>query len=114
MQGLRAQMKKLLLFGIAGLFLATGAAHAMQHDFSRTWCACNIPKSALIDREHYYAWTEKCHKRRGTKPLYALPCEPGAEYGQGKICKRWKPPLRDCRNENGLQWFLDELKADTP
>src|SRR5262245_32556436 len=32
-------MKKALLTGIAALFLATGTAHAMDHDLSDTWCA---------------------------------------------------------------------------
>ena len=66
-------MKKLLLIGIAALFLATGTAQAMQHDLSRTWCAKHIPDSAMVDREHYYAWLEKCHARRGTKPRWGLP-----------------------------------------
>jgi hypothetical protein len=26
-----------------------------------------------VDREHYYAWIEKCHARRGTKPRWGLP-----------------------------------------
>src|SRR5215469_13161020 len=58
---------------IAALFLATGTAHAMQHDMSNTWCAKNIPKHAMVDREHYYTWIEKCHARRGTKPRWGLP-----------------------------------------
>jgi hypothetical protein len=64
---------KLFLSGIAALLLATGTAHAMQHDMSNTWCAKNIPKRAMVDREHYYAWIEKCHARRGTKPRWGLP-----------------------------------------
>ena len=63
-------MKKVFLTGITALFLATGTAHAMQHDMSNTWCAKNIPKRAMVDREHYYAWIEKCHARRGTKPRW--------------------------------------------
>jgi hypothetical protein len=54
-------MKKLLLSGVAVLLLATGTAQAMQHDMSNTWCAKNIPKRAMVDREHYYAWIKKCH-----------------------------------------------------
>ena len=69
----RLLMKKLLLSGVAVLLLATGTAQAMQHDMSNTWCAKNIPKRAMVDREHYYAWIEKCHARRGTKPRWGLP-----------------------------------------
>jgi hypothetical protein len=57
-------MRTLFLAGIAALFLATGAAHAMQIDVSRTWCARHAPGD---DRETYYAWLDKCHKRKGTK-----------------------------------------------
>src|SRR5262249_14059995 len=73
-------MKAAFLAGIAALLLATGTAHAMQHDFSNTWCAKHIPPSAEIDREHYYAWIEKCHRRRGTKPVWKLPCFPDVDY----------------------------------
>jgi hypothetical protein len=66
--------KKLLATAaVVALFLTTGTANAMQHDMSNTWCAKNIPKRAMVDREHYYAWIEKCHARRGTKPRWGLP-----------------------------------------
>ena len=52
-------MKKLLLTSVAALFLVTGTAHAMQHDMSNTWCAKNIPKRAMVDREHYYGNLEQ-------------------------------------------------------
>jgi hypothetical protein len=67
-------MKAAIIASIAALFLwQPGAAHAMQHDFSNTWCAKHIPESAMIDREHYYAWLEKCHRRHHTRPLYREP-----------------------------------------
>jgi hypothetical protein len=66
-------MNKLrFLAGIAALFRATGTAHAMPHDLSNTWCAEHIPESAMIGRVQYYAWIEKCHRRRGTKPCWGL------------------------------------------
>src|SRR6516164_5034419 len=100
---------KLLLIGTAALFLATGTAHSMQHDFSNTWCACNIPEKAMIDREHYYAWIEKCHKRRGTKPRWALPCEPNAEYEPPRRCEPWKPSRVCKQNMRGSPlWFINE------
>jgi hypothetical protein len=85
-------MKKTLLTSIAALLLATGTAHAMNHDFSNTWCACNIPNSAQIDRVHYYAWIEKCHRRHHTAPLYAQPCDLNEEPPLGHVCKPWKHP----------------------
>jgi hypothetical protein len=69
---MESMVKKLLLTGIAALFLATGTAHAMPHDLSNTWCADHIPESAMIDRVHYYAWIEKCHRRHGTNPCWGL------------------------------------------
>jgi hypothetical protein len=73
MVNIMTQLNLALLTSIAALLLATGTAHAMQHDMSNTWCAKNIPKRAMVDREHYYAWIEKCHARRGTKPRWGLP-----------------------------------------
>jgi len=64
-------MKKLLLTGITALFLATGAAHAMPHDLSNTWCAKHGGEGAA-GRVEYYAQIERCHRRHGTKPCWGL------------------------------------------
>ena len=95
-------MRKILYIVAAAwviAFLWQTYAHAMNHDFSNTWCACNIPSSAIIDREHYYAWIEKCHHRHHTEPLYAQPCDLSENY-PGLICKPWKHP-RKCPFASG-------------
>jgi hypothetical protein len=56
---------------IAVLFLATGTAHAMQADISNTWCGRQGAKFTG-DRQHYYEFVEKCHKRHSTKPCWGL------------------------------------------
>ena len=68
-------MKAAIIVGCVALFLATGAAHAMQHDFSNTWCAHNWdrPQYHVYGRDAYYAWLEKCHRRHHTRPQWGLP-----------------------------------------
>ena len=75
---MESMVKKLLLTGIAALFLATGTAHAMPHDLSNTWCADHASDHVsdsgrhLSGREEYYAWIEKCHRRHGTNPCWGI------------------------------------------
>ena len=54
---------------------ASSGAHAMQHDFSNTWCAHNWdrPQYRVYGRDKYYAWFEKCHRRHHTRPIFGLP-----------------------------------------
>jgi hypothetical protein len=69
-------MIKTLIGVVAALLLwQTGAAHAMQHDFSNTWCAHNWdrPGNDVRGRDEYYAWLEKCHRRHHTRPQWGLP-----------------------------------------
>src|SRR5262249_42247026 len=70
------------------LFMALRPAQAMQHDFSNTWCAKHIPESAMKDRTTYYSWIDKCHRRRGTKPVWKLPCLPEQENNLEIDCGR--------------------------
>jgi hypothetical protein len=64
---------KTLLPAITALLLATGTAHAMQADISKTWCARQGDKITGTPQE-YWGFIEKCHKRRGTKPIWYPAC----------------------------------------
>jgi hypothetical protein len=66
-----------LAIAIAALFLAMGTAQAMQTDISKTWCARQGAK-ITGDRRTYWGFIEKCHKRRGTKPVWYPACSSDA------------------------------------
>jgi len=98
-------MTRRILFIIAAAwvlaFIWQTYAHAMPHDLSNTWCAGHIPESAMIDRVHYYAWIEKCHRRHKTKPCWGLPgYEPDEEYCAQPPGKRIGKPV-DCDDDHG-------------
>src|SRR5262245_28090095 len=87
-------MAKVLLTGIAALFLATGTAHAMDHDLSNTWCARHSGEHGR-DRTEYYAWIDKCHRRRGTKPCYGNIGKPEDVEQCAKLEKRSERNKKD-------------------
>src|SRR5262245_51731195 len=60
-------------------------ARAMQVDLSNTWCAKHHPQWANKDRTTYYAWNDKCHRRRGTQPCFGLVGEGTCEI---QVCMR--------------------------
>jgi len=106
-------MKKLFLTGIAAQFLATGTAHAMQADISKTWCARQGAKITGTPQD-YWGFIEKCHKRRGTQPIWYPACTNDVPPCKCANCDAVPVPRRDPRNGGGEAMQLSVRRNRLP
>jgi hypothetical protein len=84
----RAVITRALAIAIVLIALVI-SARAMHLDLSNTWCARHQYR-ATGDRMAYYAWIDKCHRRRGTRPCFGLLGEGTCEINYDDYPKKMK------------------------